>query len=286
VSDSRIQLVVNADDFGMTPAISRGIIEAHRAGIVTSVSLLGNCENLPAAKALLDQAPELGVGIHLSLIGGRPVTDAHQLRTLVDQHGAFRTRFAEFFVPWMRGRINAAEVDKELNAQIERAQAAGIRPDHLSTQRNLGFLPTIGQVIEAAARRHRIPGVRSVFEKPTLSWIAEPQRGIEAGVLSGLSQLTSWLTRRQMGTLHVGPQSWGYVEAGQLDEVRILEIIGRLGPGTHELICHPAAGDDPSPDPGPARYDRPRELVALTSPRVRSAIERRGIRLCRWRDLF
>src|SRR3954469_25330070 len=86
---AEIRLVVNADDFGMTPAISRGIVQAHRAGIVTSTSLLGNCDDLPAMRALLADAPDLGVGVHLTLIGGRPILDAQALPSLTDGAGAF-----------------------------------------------------------------------------------------------------------------------------------------------------------------------------------------------------
>jgi predicted glycoside hydrolase/deacetylase ChbG (UPF0249 family) len=282
VSEPAIHLVVNADDFGMTPAISRGIVEAHRSGIVTSTSLLGNCDDLPATKAMLDPVPELGVGIHLSLIGGRPVSDARALPSLTDATGAFPTRAADFFMRWMKGRIASSEIDMEFDAQIQRARGAGIVPDHLNTHRHLGFVPAVGKAMEAAARHHRIAGVRTLFEKPSLSWIAEPRRGLEAGLLTGLS----WLTRRQMGTLRHGPQSWGFAEVGQLDEVRILEILGRLSAGAHELICHPADGDEPPDDAHHVQYQRTQELAALTSAKIRSAIERRGITLCRWKDLF
>jgi len=62
--------VVNADDFGLSPAVSRGILTAHRGGIVTSTSLLGNATDLSAAAAMLAQAPGLGVGAHLVMGGG------------------------------------------------------------------------------------------------------------------------------------------------------------------------------------------------------------------------
>ena len=89
-------------------------------------------------------------------------------------------------------------------------------------------------------------------------------------MLSGLA----WLGRRRMGTLRHGPRTWGYLESGRLDEVRILEILGRLGPGAHELICHPGAG---LPD---------HEGDALSSSKIKKAIADRGIVLGRWRDLF
>jgi predicted glycoside hydrolase/deacetylase ChbG (UPF0249 family) len=274
--DINIRLVVNADDFGMSPAISSGIVRAHRDGIVTSTSLLGNCDDLPAARALLAQAPELGVGVHLTLIAGRPVSPPASVPTLLGPDSSeFMPRAPDFFAAWARGRIDPADVDRELDAQLARVRDAGIEVDHLDTHRHLGFLPAVGKVVETVARRHGVAGIRSAVERPALDWITDPRRGLEAGLLTGLA----WLTRRQLGALRHGPQSWGYVEAGRLDEVRILEIIGRLGPGMHELICHPGDVDD-------MRYHRAQELEALSSPKVRRALQHRGITLCRWKDLF
>jgi hypothetical protein len=84
-----------------------------------------------------------------------------------------------------------------------------------------------------------------------------------------------------MGILRHGPTTWGYFESGRLDEIRILEILARLGPGIHELICAPRESDDPME---PSRVGS--ELAALLSPRVREGLARRGIGLCRWADLF
>lgn len=278
---SEIRLVVNADDFGISPAVSRGILRAHQHGVVTSTSLLGNCDDLPAAQALLAQAPGLGVGVHLTLIGGRPVADPASVRSLLVADGRFHAGIQDFFASWVRGRIDVAEIEREFDAQVRRAIEHGLRLDHLDTHRHLGFLPAVGRAMEAVARRHGIAGIRSAAERPTLAWITEPARGLEAGVLAGLA----WLTRRQLGALRHGPQSWGFVESGQLDEVRILEILGRIGPGAHELICHPGE-DEPATAGDGVRYHRAQELAALTSPKLRRAFELRGATLCRWEDLF
>jgi predicted glycoside hydrolase/deacetylase ChbG (UPF0249 family) len=283
VSDNEIRLVVNADDFGISAAVSRGILRAHREGVVTSTSLLGNCDDLEGARALLAQAPELGVGVHLTLIGGRPVAPPETVRTLLAADGAFHARAQDFLGYWVRGKVDIADIEREFDAQIGRATQAGLQPDHLDTHRHLGFLPAVGRALEAVARRHRIAGIRSAVERPSLAWVTEPRRGLEAGLLTGLA----WVTRRQLGALRHGPQSWGFVEAGRLDEIRILEILGRLAAGPHELICHPGEEDEASAEaPGELGYQRAQELAALTSPKVRRALERRAVVLCRWRDLF
>jgi predicted glycoside hydrolase/deacetylase ChbG (UPF0249 family) len=276
-------LVVNADDFGMSPAISRGILRAHRDGIVTSTSLLGNAADLPGAKAMLAEAPNLGVGVHLALCGGRPVAPADRVPSLLGPNGAFWPRGQDLIAAWVRGRVVAAEVERELDAQVARVRDAGIAVDHLDTHHHLGFLPVVGRAVEAVARRHNIAGIRSAVERPTLAWVTEPRRGLEAGILT----VSAWLTRRQLGARRHGPQSWGYVESGHLDEIRILEIVGRLGPGPHELICHP--GEEPADGEEPEaseRYQRTAELGSLTSSKVRHALKQRSLSLCRWGDLF
>jgi predicted glycoside hydrolase/deacetylase ChbG (UPF0249 family) len=281
VDAADIRLVVNADDFGLSPAISRGILRAHRDGIVTSASLLGNCDDLSGARALLAEAPQMGVGVHLALCGGRPVAASESVRSLLGKGGGFGARGQDFIAAWMKGRIVPAEVERELDAQVARVRDAGIVVDHLDTHHHLGFLPVVGRAVEAVARRHGITGIRSAVERPTLAWVTDPRRGIEAGLLTGLA----WLTRRQLGARRHGPQSWGYVESGHLDEIRILEIIGRFGPGLHEIICHPGE-EDAAAGESPPRYQRTAELASLTSAKVRRALTQRNVSLCRWGDLF
>lgn len=263
-----IRLVVNAEDFGASAATNDAIARAHRTGIVTSAAVIGNCVDMAAAAETLGACPELGTGLSLALIQGSPVAPAAEIASLLTPGGQLRPGAAELALEWVRGRIQAEHVEREFEAQLARARAAGLRPDHLSTRGHVGLLPGIAQIIERLARRHAIPGLRTTVEPPTLAWAADARRGLETGVLAGLA----WLSRRRLGSLRHGPRSWGYLDSGRLDEVRILEIIGRLGPGSHELICHPGG------DPG--------ELAALSSPRIGTALERREIQLARWRDLF
>jgi predicted glycoside hydrolase/deacetylase ChbG (UPF0249 family) len=265
-----IRLVVTAEDFGSTPASDLRTLEGHRRGIVTGTSLLGNCDDLPRAARLLKEAPELGVGISLALVGGRPTLPSAQVSSLVRSTGAFRPSAVDFALDWWSGAIAAADVERELEAQIVRVRAEELVVEHLSSVGHVGLLPGIGEILERLAKRFGIPGLRTAVEPPGLGWVAEPQRGLETAVLAGLS----WMTRRRLGTLRHGPVTWGYVESGRLDEVRILEIIGRLGAGSHELLCHPGAAE---PDG---------ELGALTSTKVKNAIADRGIVLGRWRDQF
>src|SRR2546430_15579124 len=73
------RLIVNADDFGLSAGVNRGVLEAHETGVVSSVSVLVNAPGwTDAAQRLRDLSspsfPELGVGLHLNLTTGRPVS--------------------------------------------------------------------------------------------------------------------------------------------------------------------------------------------------------------------
>src|SRR5262249_10742691 len=168
-SADEIRLVVNADDFGMSAAISRGILRAHREGIVTSASVLGNCADLEAARVLLSEAPGMGVGVHLALVEGGPVADPASVPSLLAPSGRFRCGGAEFIAAWTKRQIDPADVEREFDAQVQRLRAAGITIDHLDTHHHLGFLPVVGRSVEAVARRHDIGAIRSEIETPTLS---------------------------------------------------------------------------------------------------------------------
>ena len=137
MSAPQTQLVVNADDFGQSPATSRGILRAHREGVVTSTSVLGNCDDVAGVCALLAGAPELGVGVHLTLVGGRPVSPAASLPTLTNPDGGFPAHADEFFLAWVRGRVelpfHLRDVYPTLHPRLEeifgvrREAAVGVR---------------------------------------------------------------------------------------------------------------------------------------------------------------
>src|SRR3954462_986306 len=83
------QLVVNADDFGISRGVNRGIVEAHRNGLGTSASVM---PNLPSAEDALTRAticPDLGLGLHLTLTAGPPLCPPNDVPTLVDADGQF-----------------------------------------------------------------------------------------------------------------------------------------------------------------------------------------------------
>ena len=122
-----IQLIVNADDFGLTDEVSTGIIDAHLRGIVTSATIMANGAAFNTAVSIRRRAPGLGIGVHLNLAAGQPVASARNIPSLVDSNGRLHWSPGSLLRALVARKVNLAEIETELRAQIAKVFAAGIR---------------------------------------------------------------------------------------------------------------------------------------------------------------
>ena len=128
------KLIINADDFGYTPGVTYGIIEAHKQGIVSSTTALTVCDFFEEAMELRKVlAPDLAVGVHLTLTlrGAKPLLPIEEVPSLVDEKGEFLSQqeFAD--------KVDLEEVYREWDAQIARFYETGYKPDHLDSHHNV-----------------------------------------------------------------------------------------------------------------------------------------------------
>jgi len=177
---------------------------------------------------------------------------------------------------WGMGRINLKEVDIEFRAQIALARKLGAEPDHLDGHQHLHLLPGLAGVVKAIARDEKLP-VRWPIAHPSIAWFGSPGAALKTAGLAMLSQVA----RGQSA----GLPGWGTFEAGALTEDRLIAIISRLPPGDHEIGCHPGKTADQVPEQPGWKYGWEDELQAVRSPRVKSLIQKRGIKLASYGEL-
>ncbi|HUO66260.1 MAG TPA: ChbG/HpnK family deacetylase, partial [Gammaproteobacteria bacterium] len=102
------RLIVNADDFGLSEAVNRAVIQAHENGIVTSTSIMAGGVAFEHAAGLAARCPTLGVGVHLTLTEQRPLIGAAAAASLVDADGKFAPHLVQFASLYVRGKVNLA----------------------------------------------------------------------------------------------------------------------------------------------------------------------------------
>jgi len=219
--------------------MTSGAIEAHRNGIVTACSIVANGREFDDAVSRLREVPSLEVGVHLTLVEERALTTGKPMPK----------KWTRFLLTPPR------DVEPELRAQIEKVRAAGLRITHLNSHQHLHMLPPIRRTVEKLANEYQIGYIRGVRD-----------RGGRKRRLS--IALLNMLGRRSDATI-------GVAEAGHLSAERLIELLDHLRDVT-ELVVHPGIGVSGYAHWG---YDWEGESRALRDPRVRAAIEARGIRL-------
>jgi len=250
----RRQLIVNADDFGLTEDINDGILEAHSRGIVTATTLMASAPAFEHAAALARAHPGLDVGCHLTLTGGDSLVAPHLPLP------ATPARLARAIA------ARQVRVYDELVAQIRRLVDAGIRPSHLDAHKHVHMLPPVTRAVARLAREFRIRWVRRPLAVPVLG----PMLGLTL-FRAGCRMTDNFL---------------GYRQTGRLTKDVLLEVIRRLPPGLSELMCHPGhLGPQLRAAKTRLKESRQRELEALTSPEVIAAIREAGIDLVNFRSL-
>jgi predicted glycoside hydrolase/deacetylase ChbG (UPF0249 family) len=264
------RLVVNADDLGLHPSIDAGILRAHREGIVTSATLLVCGPTAPEA-ARAARAQGLPVGVHLALSTRlRPAAPADRVTSLAPD-GRFRRSWLELGLALAAGRVRLAEVELELDAQLERARALGVQPDHLDGHQHVHLLPGVRARVEALAEREGLPLRWPASLPPLATFRGLPGGALKAAVLAAVAQLPSPGPRARR------VRALGVAESGTLDEARLLALLDALPEGDCELLCHPAEGSPYVPEDPDWRYGWQQELDALISPRVQARIAERRI---------
>ena len=246
-------LIVNADDYGLTAGVSRGILDAHRRGIVTSTTLL---VNRPVDPALIEalKSSGLGVGLHMNLTLGPPVAPARRVASLVDGEGRFVRDAREAA---QRARKDEARI--ELGMQIDEfRRVVGRFPTHLDSHHHVGRHEPILELVLDFARAIKVP-VRT--QDPEVRAMARKVALKTPDHFMGES----------------GPDAYWSSE-------RVLAHLRELPGGVTEFMTHPGYYDD---DLSYSRYGRQREteMTGLTDPRARALIEQEGIRLIHFGNL-
>jgi hopanoid biosynthesis associated protein HpnK len=263
-SDPLKQVIFNADDFGVAREVNEAVEIAHRDGVLRSASLMVGAQEAADAIERAKRLPELAIGLHVVLVNGRPVLPPERVPDLVDARGEFLTDLVRagvrfFFRPGLRRQLEA-----EIRAQFESFAATGFALDHVNAQSHMHVHPTIFALVLRVGREYGARAVRIP---------REPHGGTRT--------IEPWTTlmraRARRSGLRYNDYAYGVNDAGAMTESRVLEMLRSLPDGVTELFFHPATGPFPGADPGAERFAWAEELAALTSPKVRTELERNGI---------
>lgn len=267
------QLVVNADDFGFTSDVNRGIIEAHQNGILTAATIMANAAAFEDAVCLARENPSLDLGAHLVLVGGRSLSANALLPA---------------GIPQLLAAIAARRIRiyEELSAQVRRILDAGLPLSHLDTHKHTHLAPPVLDAVARLAEEFKIAWIRRPFDLPITAARVGATR---------LTRVTSWGLRLLRSRFHrvlvshhcrTTDHFAGFQITGRFRTAELAALIRALPEGSTEFMCHPGrCTDELQSAPTRLKESRQQELAALIAPEARRALEETGVELLNYRSL-
>jgi predicted glycoside hydrolase/deacetylase ChbG (UPF0249 family) len=262
-------VILHADDLGVAHSEDSASFDALNRGAVNSASVMMPTPWVTEVAAYTKAHPNADIGLHLTLTaewktyrwGGLVPRD--QVPSLYDRDGTFPLLTQTVVV-----RAKPAEVEKEIRAQIQRAQALGIRPTHLdSHMAALYSTPELFRTYVQVARSYKLP----------FNFHGTLTPGTRAALTANDIIPDTVVMAEQAKS----PAEWMrfYVDA-----------VRHLKPGLTQIIVH-LGYDDSELRAVTAGYDvfeakwRQRDYDVMTSPEFQQALKDNHVVLVTWRDI-
>jgi chitin disaccharide deacetylase len=269
-SDAKL-LIVHADDLGVTHSVNAASIRALEIGLVNSASMMVPCPWFPEIAAYARTHPEADLGLHLTLTSERtfyrwgPVNPKDKVPSLVDAYGYFHLNWTE------TTRINPAEAEAEMRAQVELAKALGVKPTHLdSHQYRLIGNRDLFQAFVRIGREYKLP----IF-------VARNWFPMYPHLESCLSPDDVVIDRTASIGPDIPPEKW---------DAYYTDVIRGLTPGVTVLIIHIGYDDEEmrafsrDRDTWGASW-RQRDFDLFTSNKFRQLLAENKVKLVTWREI-
>jgi len=279
------ELIVNADDFGLSSGANRGIIAAWQRGILTSASLMAGGGAFQEAVTLAGENPGLQVGLHLTLVQGRALLEAQGFPALVDANRDFGNDpvlagLRYYFLKPLRRRLHL-----EIEAQIVKCLQAGIKLSHLDGHLNIHMHPVVFDILCELMPKYGIESFRLSRENLAANLAADRQRVLgkcaDAFIFASLARRCR--SRLDRLGIRYAAEVKGLLNSGRMTEGYLLQALDRVGEGLTEIYFHPGCRPCAELDRWMPAYRHDEELAALTSPQVAEKLVRLGIRLRNYR---
>jgi predicted glycoside hydrolase/deacetylase ChbG (UPF0249 family) len=241
------RLIINADDFGLTQGINRSIASLHSAGVLTSATLMATGAAFEDAVQIARRTPLLGVGCHVVLTDGVPVSDPAKIPSLIGPDGrSFRPSLLSFVQALLRGQIREADIEREAEAQVERLQLAGISITHVDTHKHTHLFPQVARPLFKVLQRSGIRAIRNPFEPAVTQKLAHAglKRRMQIRILNQLRPSFERHAALIQGTVIATRGALGVSATGNLNPATLAEIMKTIpSEGDFELVCHPGYND-------------------------------------------
>ncbi len=287
------ELIVNGDDFGLTPGINLAILECARAGVLRSATIMANGAAFDDALEKAKDNDRLGVGIHFTLTGLKPLSEPGSLPVLAGGNGRLPSLSALIDIALVR-RGGREEMRRELFAQAQKVFDSGIVPTHFDSHKHIHIIPAVFDIMVEIARRYSVKWIRKPFEDPrSLRFLLDVEEGRRGDFLKQYSHALCSRPAHCFFRSHVrksGIRSPDYFHGlsstGVMCEKLMARLVESVRPGINELMVHPGYLDaDLKAMKSRLSLSREREREILVSEDLKAILEKNKIKLINYGEV-
>lgn len=225
-------LIVHADDFGLHESINEAVENAHRKGVLTSTSLVVNGDAFEHAIEIAKRNKDLGVGLHLTLIGEKPVSPPERVESIVDAEGRLYENHIQFCLKILRKKALLKDIIVEVKAQLDKFYATGLIPTHIDSHRHLHFFPQIFYALKPILLKYNIKKMRYL----NIPFFEFNRGNTLKKILAVFFKCFCMINTDKYKHQNF---FYGFFNSGHLDKNYLLYLLRKLNPGTSEINFHP-----------------------------------------------
>jgi predicted glycoside hydrolase/deacetylase ChbG (UPF0249 family) len=276
--DDRV-VIIHTDDIGMCQATVSAFADLVDFGLISAGAVMVPCPWFPQVAAYCRQHPQVDLGVHLTLTSEHdrcrwgPISTRDPASGLIDAEGYFYRQSEE-----VQEHGDAAAVELELKAQVDRALAAGIDVTHIDTHMGTVAHPKFIPAYVQLAVQHDLPPM--ILRLDEAGW---RKMGMDSETAAFAAQLV---------------QQWEAQGLPLLDHLTMLpldqpadrvELVKKtfdaLPPGLTHFIIHPAQDTPELRSITPSWQGRVADYRAFTSEELCAYVKNSGVRVIGYRAL-
>ncbi len=279
------RVIVNADDFGLCNGVNKAVVQAHNNGVLTSATIMTNMLAAGEAVKLAKQMPNLGVGVHLNLFEGQPLSKDSRVNCLLNNDGSFALSPAKLsLLSISRHKIRNA-IRIELSAQIQWLIDNGLKPTHLDSHKHIHSFPPIFPIVCGLAKRFEITAIRFTLEPKALLTMPWPLPSEGGRKRTKILRIMAKINRIQNSTFLKTDCLLGVAHTGKID-LNFFKAVALYNPtATAEVMTHPGLEDGLDPAKTRLLHQRKAELQAICSEKTKQYFNDTGIKLVHYGKL-
>lgn len=264
------KLLFQSDDFGITEAVTLGIVKAMQEGLVRNTGLFTNTSASSFAASFINKFPQCNFGVDINLVGGKPLSNPKDIPSLVDDKGNFISSIEHYkksaikdtnstTINFKEDPFDYKEVYIEAENQVQKyIELAGRKPDYLHPHSLM--TPTINRVIHDLSKKYDIVYSKDFYKEKgckrfETEWNIKPVFKVQDQLVTNVEQ-----------------NVFDRLEKIEDNQITV-------------LICHCGYIDAPLLEISSYSLIRARDLEMATSKRIIHELEKMNVQLVTYSDL-